>query len=297
MSLFCRHNRMTARCPICAREQEAELRSSLPERPARRRTGQKKPGSSTGRSSRATTGLRTRRLERAPDDGYRNALVPGLRATADARRLACTLGTAAERLAPPGPHPAVAECPGPEDAAWLAFLVALAGPDAPELAGALESAAPAWADGIPEDLPERMAETAAAYREWAGRAGSQVAALTGEPSWAPAQRFGRIFDRLAFRGFPRASRYEFLNTLGAAGVVAVEADALRPAGDEDPATVAAKRILLSGDRMLIERRARDLARSGGVPLGALDRAFADWERGGGQDGEPPEAIARALRID
>ena len=44
----------------------------------------------------------TRKLARAANDGYRNPLVPGLRATADAERLAIALTDAAVRLEPPG---------------------------------------------------------------------------------------------------------------------------------------------------------------------------------------------------
>src|SRR5215208_437900 len=108
-SLFCRHNRLTAKCPICSKEMEAELRAKAPPRPASvRRT---KPGSSKSARARRSGGARsggmvTRRLARAADDGYRNPLVPGLRATADAERLAAALLAAAERLEPPGPYEA-----------------------------------------------------------------------------------------------------------------------------------------------------------------------------------------------
>jgi hypothetical protein len=109
-SLFCRHNRMTAKCPICSKELEAELRAKAPPRPASARRAPAAP-----RARRAATprsgALVTRRLARAEDDGYRNALVPGLRATADAERLASALMIAAERLEPPGPYEAVATEP------------------------------------------------------------------------------------------------------------------------------------------------------------------------------------------
>ena len=274
MAMFCRHNRMTARCPICSREQEEALRAQLPARPPRQRSAGSRKAGGGGGSGRRATGLRTRRLERAPDDGYRNPLVPGLRATADARRLAGALTAAAARLEWPGPHPEVAEVEDPEAAAWVAFEAVLE-----EVAGETE------------DHP-----ALAAYRAWAERYGSQVAAFTGDASWTPTQRFGRVFERLAFPGFPRAARYELLLTLGAAGVVALEADALRPGSDDDAATTAAKRVLLSGDRSLLERRARELARACAVPLGALDRALAEWEHGGGEEHEPSEAAARALRV-
>ena len=70
--------------------------------------------------------LVTRQLARAADDGYRNPLVPGLRATADAERLAGALTAGRARLEPPGPYPVIAEIADLEQATWLAFLLALA---------------------------------------------------------------------------------------------------------------------------------------------------------------------------
>ncbi len=97
----------------------------------------------------------TRRVARAADDGYRSPLAPGLRATADAERLAGRARRRSGRLEPPGPYPEVADEPDLEQASWLAFLLALAGPEAPELQAALRAANPAWEDGVPDDLPGR----------------------------------------------------------------------------------------------------------------------------------------------
>jgi hypothetical protein len=105
-------------CSICSRELAAERAASTPARPARTRSG-----SSTRSATRRAPGVVTRRVARAADDGYRNALVPGLRATADAERLAAAVAWADARLEPPGPHPAVAEQPEREEAFWLAFLL------------------------------------------------------------------------------------------------------------------------------------------------------------------------------
>src|SRR5690349_18021675 len=136
MPLFCRHNRLTANCPICSREMEAEIRAKAPPRTrAPRSTSTKRPARRPSPAARSG-GVVTRRLARAADDGYRNPLVPGLRATADAERLAGALHAAAERLRPPGPHPEVATEPDVEEAAWLAFLLALG-----------VEARPRWADG------------------------------------------------------------------------------------------------------------------------------------------------------
>ena len=79
----------------------------------------------------------TRRAPRAADDGYRNPLVPGLRATADAERLASALAWAHARLEPPGPHPAVAAEPDLElyDMAALDVIVREAGGRFTSLAG------------------------------------------------------------------------------------------------------------------------------------------------------------------
>ena len=103
MPLFCRHNRLTANCPICSRELAAERQAAAPARPARVRGSR-----ASGTQRRSSPGVVTKRVARAADDGYRNPLVPGLRATADAERLAAALAWADARLEFPGPHPAVA---------------------------------------------------------------------------------------------------------------------------------------------------------------------------------------------
>jgi hypothetical protein len=179
----------------------------------------------------------------------------------------------------------------------VAFLLALTGEDGP---------APTWASGELPDLPEDRLVTVRAYRAWAERAGSQAAAFAGEPGWTPARRFGRIFQRLALPGFARAQRFELLATLAAAGLYELEADSLHIGGEDDDTTLAAKRVLSSGETMLLERRARELAEACGVPLAALDRGLAEWgapgEAGGaGGAGGPPspdpdDTIRAALRL-
>jgi hypothetical protein len=247
--MFCRHNRLTANCVICSREQREELKRKAPPRGSRTRssasTTTRKPSSSASRSSGR---LVTRKLARAADDGYRNPLVPGLRATADAERLAVAVTQAAERLLPPGPYPEIAAEPDLEHATWLAFLLALAGHDAPELRSALLEANPSMDDAL--DLPEARAKTAEAYKAWVERNGNQQQAFTGEPSWTPARRFARVFERLALPGFGRTQRYDLLTILGSAERYALEPDALHFIED-DPTTLAAKRLLVSGDRMLL----------------------------------------------
>jgi hypothetical protein len=268
--MFCRHNRLTSKCPICSRELEDNLRAQAPARP-RAKSARSAGGTSRTRRTSATRpgGVVTRKLARAADDGYRNALVPGLRATADARRLAIALTDAAERLQPPGPWEEVATEPDLEAATFNAFLRALG------------------------DDNQR---TIAAYRAWAERAGSQEAAFTGEASWTPERRFGRVFERLALPGLHRGARFDLLAVLGAAGRYPLAADALHFVED-DATTLAAKRALVSGDRLLLERRARELADAAGLPLAALDRGLAVWGTPGDPlEGEPDEGVAAALGL-
>jgi hypothetical protein len=304
MPLFCRHNRLTANCPICAREMEADLASKAPPRVRPARTARQPAGTRSAGSTRARTpgsrsGVTTRRLARAADDGYRNPLVPGLRATADAERLAAALTAAAARLQPPGPQPAVAAEPDIEEATWLAFLLALAGPDAPTLQDAILEGRPSWASGEEPELPAERARTAAAYRAWVERAGSQAAAYEGEASWTPERRFARVFERLALPGFARAARFELLATLGAAERYPLEAGELFLAAGDDATTDAAKRLLVSGDRLLLERRARELAEACELPIAALDRGLAAWGTPGvaaDLTEEPPAAVRAALDL-
>jgi hypothetical protein len=292
MPLFCRHNRLTANCPICSRElgSEHNVKGSG-------RAGRTKPRTPAGAStSRRSPGVVTRRAPRAADDGYRNPLVPGLRATTDAERLAAALAWADARLVPPGPHPAVATEPELEEAIWLAFLLALADPDASELHAAIVAGHPTWASAELPEIPGVDSRTVPAYRAWAERAGSQAAGFLGEPGWSPERRFGRVFERLALPGLRRGSRFELLVTLGSAERIEVAADGLHPGKEEDATTIAAKRVLVSGDRMLLERRAADLASATGVRLGALDRALAVWGQGDVPETEAPAGIRSALGL-
>ncbi len=298
--MFCRHNRLSSKCPICARE----LREATPVRHVTVR----KPGATSTPKSRAKTTkgsssnsrgsgrLVTRQLARATDDGYRNPLAPGLKATADAERLAIAVTQAHERLDPPGPFTAIDETPDVEHATWLAFLFALA----PELYDLIDQTRPAWEDaGDLDALPEAKAKTAAAYRAWVERQGpTQEEAFTGEEIWTPERRFARVFERLALPGFTRAMRYDLLTALGAADIYPLEADALHFA-DDDATTDAAKRLLVSGDRMLLERRARDLAEASQLPISAFDRGLAVWGQPTVQidlTAEPHPGIAAALGL-
>ena len=147
--------------------------------------------------------------------------------------------------------------------------------------------------------PGERGRTIAAYRAWAERAGSQANAFRGDDAWTPARRFARVFERLALPGFGRAARFDLLTALGAAGRYELEADQLQFGGVEDATTDAAKRVLVSGDTLLLERRAHDLAAACGVPLAALDRGLADWGTPGVHvdlTAEIPASIAAGLSL-
>lgn len=236
------------------------------------------------------------KLAQAVDDGYRSDLAPGLKAGADARRLAQELAFADARLAeletdPPGAYGLIASEPDREEALWLAFLVAYVGPlaDADDPFATIAAVRLPWATGELPELggaelgprtshdPARGTRTLEAYRVWAARAGGQAAALEGEPSWTPQRRFDRLFERLALPGFGRGSRYELLVTLGRLGLVGVIPAGLRLGGD-DPVTTAAKRVFGIGDTILLERRARELVDELALPIEALDLALLNWSR-------------------
>jgi hypothetical protein len=202
-----------------------------------------------------------------------------VKATADAERLAEALAIAAARLDPPGPYPALADTAEDEAATWLAFLLALAGPDKPELQEAIISARPPMQAGGGSGMGPDGERTITAYLGWVQRSGTQERAITGEAGWTPQRRFDRTFDRLSLPGFGRAERYEFLTALAAAGVYDLAPTTLHVAvAHDDATTLAAKRALNSGDAMLLERRAGALAQAAGLPIAALDRGLALWDR-------------------
>jgi hypothetical protein len=211
--------------------------------------------------------VRVRRQQRAVEDGFSNPLLPGVRASADAERLAQELAFSYGRLrslegAPEAPAmpgfyadlrvPAVAGGAGgaedgeqAERAFWSCLLTAYLCPleDAEPFAGirAALSAAPSASGELP-DLsqaplgprsshdPARGGVTLQAYRSWYEQAGSQASAFTGDAGWTPERRFERLFERLALPGLQRAARYELLVLLGALGLRPLQADALHVAG-------------------------------------------------------------------
>jgi hypothetical protein len=232
--LFCRHNRFEAGCPICSRQNK----------PAPRARSTSTRTRAPGAQRRPQGGLVTRKLARATDDGYRNELVPGIKATADAERLAQALALATEELAERTELPL-------EEAAEAAFG------DAGVIAG------------------------------WNPPA--------GDSSWTPQRRFDRWFDRLRLPHTTRAQRFAFLVALGPAYDLDADALHLDIKGD-DATTLAAKRLLNSGDAMLLERRAKALADAAGVPVAALDRGFALWDGTQVLDALPHPGAKAALRF-
>ena len=144
-------------------------------------------------------GVTVRRLARGTEDGYRSGLLPGLKSSEDAERLAEELAFAVSRLEAMESEPVGlwAEIADPaadlEERTWLAFLVAYLAPLEDEQPfAAIDAARVSWASGEMPALDgvatgprsayheTRGTVTIEAYRAWAARAGSQAAAFTGE---------------------------------------------------------------------------------------------------------------------
>jgi len=299
---FCRHGRFLARCPICTRQAPGAGA------PARRRDDGRaaasagvRPGersrdapSAAGRRGRPTpAGVVVTRMARAPEDGYSSALVPGLRASADARRLAAEIAFAGARLElmahdPPGLYAEATLADDEEEALWLLLLVTYLGPgEHGDPFAEIAAARTTWGSGEnpdPDDValgprhahePGHGARSLTAYRAWALAAGSQSAALAGEATWSPQRRFARAFERLAVDGLGRDARFELLTAAGALGLLRAEADSLA-LGGRTPVVAAARRLFGIADVPLLERRARELSDACGVPPAALDLALWNW---------------------
>jgi hypothetical protein len=303
MPTFCRHNRFIERCPICSKTLPGESPGGRPAGAAPRRKAASAPRTSTRRDA----GLRVHRQQRAAEDGYSSPLLPGLRASADAARLAEEIAFSSGRLLvlqgerpdvqQPDLYAEVRELVSGdlEQATWACFLIAYLSPlegPAPFAAirqamqverGALHELSDVALGPRTSHKPARGAQTLDAYRRWAAQAGSQALAFSGDASWTAQRRFERLFERIALPGLARAARYELLILLGSLGAYQLQADALHlsaRAGDaEDPATLAAKRVFAIGDPLLLDRRAGALAEAIGVPIGSLELALANWGTG------------------
>ncbi|MFL5904739.1 MAG: hypothetical protein ACJ76Q_13155, partial [Solirubrobacteraceae bacterium] len=149
---FCRHNRFIERCPICSQE---EGQVATPAARPRVATG---TGTRRADSRRGATGVRVRRADRPVADGYANGLVPGLRASPDARLLADQIAFAAGRLDEletdqPGLYAEIAESPAGEEALWLALLTAYLSPtEGDDPFAAIRQARTDWSEGALPDL-------------------------------------------------------------------------------------------------------------------------------------------------
>jgi hypothetical protein len=252
--------------------------------------------------------------QRGGDDGYRSGLLPGLRSSIDAQRLAEEVAFASARLqlladAPPDLYAEVRRQDNWERATWMCFLIAYLSPlqdEAPFSGIRTALHACGGEEGIPdwreqEQLPDlaeiplgprtshdpaRGADTLCAYLQWAERSGSQVRAFSGDPDWSEQRRFERLFERLRLPGFGRMGRYDMLVTLGRLGLYEMRADSLHFGGagagaqtGDDLTTLAAKRLFGIGDPLILERRSHAFAEATSVPLEALDLAFANWGAG------------------
>jgi hypothetical protein len=309
MPTFCRHGRFVERCPICSKTLPG---NSPAERATPARARSRKAASTGARGARRGRDLRVHRQERAVEDGYGSPLVPGLRASADAQRLAEEVAFSSGRLlalrgligeaaaqTPPGDLYAQTRAlvaTDLEQATWSCFLTAYLCPlEGPEPFAGIRQALQV-PRGELHDLSEiplgprtshdraRGARTLDAYRQWTAQAGSQALAFGGDAGWSPQRRFERLLERSALPGFTRAARYELLMLLGALGAYELEADSLhfsaaRAGGGEDPSTLAAKRVFAIGDMLLLDRRAGALAEALGVPVGSLELALSNWGAG------------------
>jgi hypothetical protein len=304
MPTFCRHNRFIERCPICSKTLPGDPPGGRSSAGAARR----KTASGARTSTRRGAGLRVHHQQRAVEDGYSSPLLPGLRASADAARLAEEIAFSAGRLLvlqgrrPEMQSPDLYEqvraqvADDLEQATWTCFLVAYLCPlQGPEPFTGIRQALAVQREALVDlsDValgprtshdPARGARTLDAYRQWVGHAGSQALAFRGDASWSPPRRFERLFERIALPGLTRAARYELLVLLGALGAYELEADsphfsAARTGGPEDPARLAAKRVFAIGDALLLDRRGAALAEAIAVPVGSLELALANWGTG------------------
>jgi len=302
MPTFCRHNRFLERCPICSKTLPGHS-GARPARGSAKGRAASAGAGSTRRQGARGEGVRVVRQERATDDGYRSELLPGLRSTADAERLIEEVAFSSGRLLALGAEPPdlygevrALAAHDLEQASWACFLIAYLCPlDGDDPFAGIREALRGDRQEL-QDLseiplgprsshdPARGAETLNAYRNWAAQSSSQRLAFAGEASWTPQRRFERLFERLALPGFSRSGRYELLSMLGALGMYELQADSLHLSGargqsQDDPATLAAKRVFAIGDPLLLERRAAALAEAISIPVGTLEPALADWGAG------------------
>lgn len=236
MPTFCRHNRFVERCPICSKTLPDHSQSASSSGRSKRVGGPARSspaGQQTRRRARGES-VRVRREGRAEDDGFRSELVPGLRASADAIRLAEEIAFSSGRLLalaaePPdlyGEVRAMAER-DLERATWACFLIAYLSPLEGEdpfvgiraALAATPGGASTFAGGEAVDLdaiplgprsshdPARGADTLIAYGQWVQRGGGPASPADGD-----AGASGGL-QAVAFRGdaaWTPARRFERL---------------------------------------------------------------------------------------
>jgi len=299
MPTFCRHNRLLQNCTICAREQHFDARpvvsSSAPKSTQPREDGPRVERQRTPRAAKSggtrwsSGGVRVRRLARGVEDGYRSPLLPGLKSSEDAERLAEEMAFSTTRLLLMEQVAAGATLEG-VPAVWHEIA-------APGDLDARTLAAFQYVVDGPRGLKSGNRDDAiAGFGTWGARIGSYAQAFTGEAAWTPERRFERLFERLGgVRGLDRDTRYELLTLLGRLGVYQLRGSKLFLSG-ENEATWAAKRALGIGDPLLLERRAAEVAKACQVPIEALDLALHSWGSGTRiaeglpDDAEPDESL-------
>jgi hypothetical protein len=308
---FCRHGRFLERCPICSKTLPGNAHARRPgggsgasaaRRPAG--PGERAPTAPRRRGG-AGAGMRVSRQQRAAEDGYGSPLLPGVRASADAARLADEVAFANGRLLALGGDLSAGRLPDfyaqlralvavdSEQVTWACFLTAYLCPlEGPEPFAGIRLALRLDRDELTDlsevpvgprssCVPARASETLRAYHGWCAQAGSQAGAFSGDPTWTAERRFERVYERLALPGLSGVARYELLVLLGSLGVYGLRAPSLQLAGARAAATqdwtaLAAKRIFAIGDPLLLERRAAALAAAIPVPIAALDLALWNW---------------------
>lgn len=203
MPTFCRHNRFIERCPICSKTLPGNEPASATKPRVGASTRQRPAGERAGRTGVRSEGVRVRREGRTADDGYRSGLVPGLRASADAVRLAEELAFSSGRLlalaaAPLGLYGEIRATAGTdrERATWACFLTAYLCPiegEDPFAGIRLALAAPPGElpdlEGVPlgprtSHDPAHGAATLLAYHQWVDRAAqtAQAASAAEHPA-------------------------------------------------------------------------------------------------------------------
>lgn len=240
-------------------------------------------------------------MTRHAKDGWSHELLPGIRSSREVEDLLTEIVRANARLErlksdPPGPYATVKALAGGdaadrEEATWLLFQIAYYGPlegDAPF--AEIDRLLVRWDDPLPDAAAlesasvgprgshahDRGTATLAGYREWAARAGGQLAGLGGSGTDA-ARRFDAAYRALALPGLTRPARFEFVVTLGVFGLLDVAPWSLLLDMGRDSVSIAAKRAFLTGDAVLLQRRFGAFARALGVPVAAFDLALGNWE--------------------